>query len=105
MSITFMPPLTNWHLSGEEANLSMYSRVNQVMQMASTMANFGLSIGSPLSFVVCIDGSVFMVRPIVEMMMKDMDITATTWNSNAVQKRLVKERGRERNVVRNEMEL
>ena len=50
-SITFIPPLTNCHLLGLQANLSMYSSVNQAMQMASIISRNGWGSSTPLSFM------------------------------------------------------
>lgn len=78
-SIMFKPPLKNFHLSGDAPNLSMYSSVNHVMQTPSTMANSGLSMGTP-SLKCCRDGNVFSVRPMVDKIMNNIDITAITCN-------------------------
>lgn len=77
-SITFSPPLKNFHLSGEALNLSTYSSVNHVMQTASTIASCGLSMGAPFSSYTCIDGIVLSVSPIVDSTMKRIEITAIT---------------------------
>ena len=55
----------------------MYSMVNQVMQTASIMARCGLSVGLPFSSLPAKLGSVFMVMPIVERIMKVMDMMLT----------------------------
>ena len=78
ISITFIAPFTNFHLFGEQAKRRMYSRVNQVMHTASTMASFGLSIGLPSGSMTIMDGMVFSVNPMVDAMMKEMEMTATT---------------------------
>ena len=78
ISITFIPPLRNFHFSGEVANLRMYSRVNHVMHTASTNASLGLSIWVPNLSVVEMDGMVFNVRAMVEAMMNEIDMMATT---------------------------
>lgn len=78
-SIMFKPPLKNFHLSGDAPNLSIYSSVNHVMQTPSTMANSGLSMGTP-SLKCCRDGNVFSVRPMVDKIMNNIDITAITCN-------------------------
>ena len=77
-SITFIPPLKNFHLFGEVANLRMYSKVNHVMHTASTMANLGLSICLPFSSYPDILGIVFNVKATVDNTMKLIEITATT---------------------------
>ena len=84
ISITFMPPLRNCHFSGEVANLRMYSSVNQVMHTASTRASLGLSIWVPNLSVVEMDGMVLRVRAMVEAMMKEIDMMATTCESGLV---------------------
>ena len=77
-SMMFIPPFTNCHLEGLVANLSMYSRVNQVMQTASTIASFGLSICLPSSSQLEILGIVLRVKATVERTIKLMEMTATT---------------------------
>ena len=79
-SITFIAPLANFHLSGDVAKRRMYSRVNQVMQIASIMASFGLSTMFPCSSYDDIVGTVFSVRAIVDTAMKEIEIMATTCN-------------------------
>ena len=60
------------------ASLRMYSMVNQVMQTASTMARWALSVASPVSSSTpCRSGSVFSVIPIVDVMMKVIEIRLT----------------------------
>ena len=49
------------------------------MQMASTMANLGLSDWLPFASVTETEGIVLSVRAIVETTMKDTEITATTY--------------------------
>ena len=78
-SITFIGAFKNFHLPGEQANRRMYSRVNHVMQIASTMANLGLSDWLPFASVTETEGIVLSVRAIVETTMKDTEITATTY--------------------------
>ena len=77
-SIMFIPPFTNCHLEGLVANLSMYSRVNQVMQTASTIASLGLSICLPSSSQLEILGIVLRVKATVDRTIKLMEMTATT---------------------------
>ncbi len=58
--------------------------VNQVMQTASIMASFTLSWGSPsLSGGPASDGSVLIVIPMVDTMMKVMEIMLTTCRGSA----------------------
>lgn len=78
-SITFIAPLKNCHLSGDVANRKMYSRVNQVMHTASTMASLGLSSWLPSSSSGEMALIVFKVSEMVEAMMKEIEITATTY--------------------------
>ena len=60
------------------ASLRMYSMVNQVMQTASTMARWTLSVASPVSSSTpCRSGSVFSVIPIVDVMMNVIEIRLT----------------------------
>ena len=80
--MTFMPPFRNAHFSGEHANLKMYSIVNQVIQIASTSANLGLSMSFPFTSFVAMEGMVFKANAIVDTMTKDIEITATTCENN-----------------------
>merc|ERR1712141_832097 len=78
MSMIFMPSLRKSHFLGAPANLRMYSMVNHMMQTTSSMASLGLSVGSPLSSTPAIDGIVLSVIPIVETIMKEMEMKLTT---------------------------
>ena len=77
-SIVLRAPLKNCHLLGLEANLRMYSRVNQVMQTASTKARCSLSTGFPCSSMSCSAGRVLRVRATVERTMKERLTVETT---------------------------
>jgi hypothetical protein len=46
--------------------------------MASIMASLGLSIWLPCSSYADMDGTVFKVSAMVDMVMKEIEITATT---------------------------
>ena len=60
-------------------HLIKYSRVNHVMQMASSMARVGLSVGRPeLSSGPCNAGRVLMTIEMVEMVMNNSDTMDTT---------------------------
>lgn len=78
-SITFSPPLKNFHLSGDALNLNTYSNVNHDIQTASTIAKSGLSCGVPFSSP-CSDGNVFSVSATVDRTMKRIDMTAIICN-------------------------
>ena len=60
------------------ASLRKYSMVNQVMQTASTMAIWGLSVGSPFSSTPWRAGIVLIVMPTVEMRINEMENRLTT---------------------------
>ena len=77
-SIMFMPPLTKASLLGEVAKRRMNSRVNQVMQTASTMASLGLSTWRLLRSLLEMAGMVLSVRATVDSTMKLIEMTATT---------------------------
>ena len=66
------------HLLGEAQSRRTNSRVNQLMQTASTIARYSLSVGAPFSSSPWIDGRVLIVSPIVEATTKRMEIIATT---------------------------
>lgn len=74
-SITFRPPLKNFHLSGDALKRNTYSNVNHDIQTASTTAKSGLSCGVPFNSC-CNDGSVFNVKATVDRTMNRIDITA-----------------------------
>ena len=57
----------------------MYSIVNQVMQTASIMPSCGLSCRTPFLSLTCRLGMVLMVIPMVDTMMKVMDMILTTF--------------------------
>ena len=67
-------------MSDLPANLSRYSMVNQVMQTASTMANFGLSAGFPSSSTMPTDGMVLTVMAAVDSTTNVMEMMLTIWN-------------------------
>lgn len=75
-SITFRPPLKNFHLSGEAPNRNTYSSVNHDIHTASIIAKSGLSICAPLASVCWKCGTVANVKAIVDRTMKSIDITA-----------------------------
>ncbi len=64
----------NWQQLSSPTNRRMYSMVNQVMQTVSIMARCSLS----LPFSPCRSGMVLRVMPIVDTMMKVMEIMLTT---------------------------
>lgn len=74
-SITFRPPLKNFHLSGDALKRNTYSNVNHDIQTASTTARSGLSCGVPFNSC-CNDGNVFNVKATVDRTMNRIDITA-----------------------------
>lgn len=77
-SITLRTPLKNFHFSGELMNRSMYSNVNQVMQMVSIKVNCTLSEVTLSSDFSCKLGNVLRVSAMVESTMNKMETTATT---------------------------
>ena len=91
-SIMLRDPLKNCHLLGEVANRRRYSKVNQVMHTTSTKANFSLSVGLPSLSWPWNSGSVFNVKPIVDMMMNVMLSTATTFKKMCEKKRKKKKK-------------
>lgn len=92
-SMTFNPPLKNFHLSGDAPNRNKYSSVNHDIQTASTIASSGLSccvlpLCVPLRLCSgCSAGIVFNVKAIVDKTMKRIDITAIIWNVKSLRKR------------------
>lgn len=91
-SMTFNPPLKNFHLSGDAPNRNKYSSVNHDIQTASTIASSGLSccvlpLCVPLRLCSgCSAGIVFNVKAIVDKTMKRIDITAIIWNVKSLRK-------------------
>ena len=79
-SIIFSGPLTNSHLFGLVMNLNTYSKVNQAIQIASIIISSGLSVGFPCSGSgIWNSGSVLSVSAIVDIMMNEMLMAATTF--------------------------
>ena len=66
-STTFMVPFRKAALSGLPASRMRNSTVKYEMQMASTSASLGLSTGSPLMSLICIQGKVLKHIPQVEI--------------------------------------
>ena len=58
---------------GEPASLSKYSMVKYEIQTASMRANLGLSTGSPLTSLDCIQGKVLRHIPRVDTRTRPMD--------------------------------
>ena len=80
MSMMLRPPLRKDHLFAAARNLRMYSRVNQAMQTASTMARalFSSPVTFPSSSLGVNSGSVLRQSAIVEIKMTEMLTPATT---------------------------
>ena len=76
--MAFSAPLRNRFLFGQEINRTMYSMVNQMIQMSSMVANFGLSPFFPFGKMCCKSGCVFKQRTTVDAMTMRFDITETT---------------------------
>lgn len=77
-SMIFNPPLKNFHLLGDALNRKMYSRENQVIQTASTIANCGLSWKLSFSSFTCMLGMVLSVRAMVDSTMNKIEMMAIT---------------------------
>ena len=80
MSMMLRPPLRKDHLLLAAKNLSKYSRVNQAMHTASTIAraSFSSPVGFPCSSLGSSSGSVFRQSAIVEIRMIVILKPATT---------------------------
>ena len=82
-SIMFNGPLTNSHLFGLVMNLNTYSSVNHAIQIASIIISSGLSVGFPCSGSgIWNSGSVLSVSAMVDIMMNEMLMAATTFYSD-----------------------
>ena len=87
------PPLRKVHLLAAARNLRMYSRVNQAMQTASTVARAWLSrpVRAPASSRSMNSGSVFRQSAMVETRMTEMLTPATTCKTETkIKSKLVK---------------
>lgn len=81
-SIKFKNPLKNFHFSGDEPNLSKYSKVNQAMQIFSIIEKYGLSVSLPSESLVCNAGTVLNVKEIVDSNMNNTDTIENTCKGN-----------------------
>jgi hypothetical protein len=77
-SIILSEPLKNCHLFGLDANRKMYSRVNQVIHIASTRASLSLSVRFPCESITWKSGRVLRHSATVDTTMKVMLRVATT---------------------------
>ena len=59
------------------ANLSKYSIVNHIIQMASIMASLGLSAGFPSASMMATEGMVLAVMPAVDSTTKVIEMMLT----------------------------